>query len=48
MEIFIGIRKGIQELISKKPDATAKEVLKGLELTQEILEVFNRNLLKEE
>ena len=46
MEMFIAFRKGIQELIKEKPKATAQDVLDGLELTRDILDLMLKKLKK--
>lgn len=46
IDMFEGIRKGIKELIKSKPDATAKEVLDLLEMTEELVKVIEKQLSK--
>jgi len=44
MEMFVAFRKGIRELIKDNPKATAKDVLKGLELTVDMVKLMEKHL----
>lgn len=43
-EMYIAFRKGIKELIDKNPNATAKDVLQGLELTLDMIKLFEKRI----
>ena len=47
MDIFVNFRKGIQDMIKQNPKATAQDVLDGLEMSQEILDIFIKRLKNE-
>ena len=44
MDLFEGLRKGIRDLIKAKPKATANDVLKFLDVTEELMAVIIKNL----
>lgn len=46
MDMLMAIRKGIQDTIKENPEATAQDVLDGLELTTEITELLVKRLSK--
>ena len=46
MDMFTAFRKAIQDMIKDNPKASAKDVLKGLELTQDIVKLFEKRLGK--
>jgi hypothetical protein len=46
MDMFLVFRKSIQDMLKENPNATAKDVLDGLEMTQELLDIFVKRLKK--
>ena len=46
MDMFLSFRKAIKEMIEKDPDATAKDVLDALELTQDLVELLVKRIKK--
>jgi len=46
MDMFLNFRKGIQDMIKENPKATAQDVLDGLELTRDILDLMLKKLKK--
>ena len=43
-EMYIAFRRGIEQMIKNNPNATAKDVLDGLELTVDVINLFEKRL----